>query len=173
MTRRGWWCGVLGGALLLWPVWGEAQQRPPRGPDRARMEAELMQRFQALLERELDMDEAASEELAERSGSFMPRRRELARERRMLQREMGGEELLSEERAREIRDDRARLAREEAALLVDEQASLLEILSPPQVVRLYSLRERLGRRIRELGGRRPGGGPGPGAGSAPGPIRQQ
>jgi hypothetical protein len=91
----------------------------------------------------------------------------------MLQREMGGEELLSEERAREILDDMARLAREEAALLVDEQASLLEILSPPQVVRLYSLRERLGRRIRELGGRRPGGGPGPGAGSAPGPIRQQ
>lgn len=127
------------------------------------MEAQLMQRFQGLLERELELDEATSAELTERTRVFMPRRRELAQERRRLQREMGGDELLDEERAQEVLDEMARLAREEAQLLVDEQASLLEILAPPQVVRLYSLRERLGRRIRELGGRRRGGGPGPGA----------
>ena len=156
MRRRLRWAVWVAGGLLVGSAGAEAQQRPPRGPDRARMEAQLMQRFEALLETELELDEATSTELTER-------RRELAQERRRLQREMGGQELLDEERARELLDEMARLAREEADLLADEQASLLEILSPPQVVRLYSLRERLGRRIRELGGRRPGGGPGPGA----------
>lgn len=163
MRRRLRWAVWVAGGLLVGSAGAEAQQRPPRGPDRARMEAQLMQRFEALLETELELDEATSTELTERSRVFMPRRRELAQERRRLQREMGGQELLDEERARELLDEMARLAREEADLLADEQASLLEILSPPQVVRLYSLRERLGRRIRELGGRRPGGGPGPGA----------
>lgn len=162
MRRRLRWAVIVAGGLLIAPASAQAQQRPPRGADRARMEAQLMERFEALLERELELDEATSAELTERSRVFMPRRRELAQERRRLQREMGGEELLDEERARELLEEMARLAREEAQLLADEQGSLLEILTPPQVVRLYSLRERLGRRIRELGGRRPGGGPGPG-----------
>lgn len=169
MRRRLRWSAIVVAALLAAPAWAQAQQRPPRGQDRARMEAQLMERFEALLERELELDEATSQELTERSRSFMPRRRELARERRLLQREMGAEEMLSEDRAAEILEDMARLAREEAQLLADEQASLLEILSPAQVVRLYGLRERLGRRIRELGGRR-GGGPGPGAGLLPWPV---
>jgi hypothetical protein len=128
------------------------------------MEAQLRQRFEALVERELGLDEATSAELAERARSFAPRRRELARERRSLQREMGEGELLSEDQARRVLEDMARLAREEAELLAEEQASLLAILTPPQVVRLYGLRERLGHRIRELGGRGPGGGGGPGGG---------
>ncbi len=164
MRRRRSWTAAMTAALLVAPAWAQAQDRPPGGPDRARMEAQLMQRFEALLERELELDEATSAELAERSRVFVPRRRELARERRVLQREMGGEELLGEARARELLAEMARLAREEAELLADEQESLLEILTPPQVVRLYSLRERLGRRIRELGGRRRGGGPGLGGG---------
>jgi hypothetical protein len=153
---------VLGlGLALLVGGPGEAQ-RPTGGQERARMEAQLRQRFEALVERELALDPETSAELAERARTFAPRRRELARERRLLQREMGEEQTLSEERALEILDDMARLAREEAELLAEEQASLLEILSPPQVVRLYGLRERLGRRIRELGRRGPRGGPGPG-----------
>ena len=158
--------GLVAAVLVATPVWAQAQQRPPRGRDRARMEAQLRERFEALLQRELELDEATSEALRERSASFMPRRRELALGRRQLQREMAEGAELSEERARELLDEMGRLARAEAQLLADEQASLLEILTPAQVVRLYGLRERLGRRIRELGGRGPG--PGGGPGGAPG-----
>jgi hypothetical protein len=126
------------------------------------MEAQLRQRFESLVQEELGLDEATSAELAERARSFAPRRRELARERRSLQHEMGEGELLPDEQARRILADMARLAREEAELLAEEQAALLTILTPPQVVRLYGLRERLGRRIRELGGGHPGGRRGPG-----------
>ena len=163
MRRGSPWSGLLLWIILLAPTATEAQ-RPPRGQDRARMEAPLRQRFEALLERELELDEATSEALTERTRSFIPRRRELAQERRLLQREMGEGNVLPEDRALEILDDMARLAREEAELLAEEQQSMLEILTPSQVVRLYGLRERLGRRIRELGGRPRGGGPGPGRG---------
>lgn len=159
MSRRLRWLVVLLGLASAVPAPGEAQ-RPTGGPERARMEAQLRQRFEALVERELQLDPETSAELAVRARAFAPRRRELARERRLLQREMGEGETLPEERALEILDDMARLARQEAELLAEEQASLLEILTPPQVVRLYALRERLGRRIRELGRRGPGGGPG-------------
>lgn len=161
MKNRLWWLVLLVGSVFGVPGPGEAQ-RPTGGQERARMEAQLRQRFEALVERELELDPETSAELAERARAFAPRRRELARERRLLQREMGEGETLSEERALEILDDMARLARQEAELLAEEQASLLEILTPPQVVRLYGLRERLGRRIRELGRRGPGGDPGPG-----------
>lgn len=160
MRSPGRWWPLVVGLVLVAPGSVDAQQRPPRSPDRARMEAQFRQRFDEMVQRELQLDDATSEALRERIRGFMPRRQELARGRRALQREMGTETELSDERARELLQEMVRFAREEAQLLADEQESLLELLSPEQVVRLYALREHLGRRIRELGGRGPGRGPG-------------
>jgi len=170
MTTRGWGAVLALTASLALAGSVQAQQRPPG--DRARMEEEVRQRFEQLMFRELGLDEESGRVVAETLRSFRPARAELAQRRRRLQRRMEGTgALLAEDEAREVLAGLAGLAREEADLLVQEQSALLEILSPPQVVRLYGLREAFGARLRQLRDRRgPGGSPGGGMGRVPGPT---
>ncbi|MEJ2541134.1 MAG: hypothetical protein P8188_14390, partial [Gemmatimonadota bacterium] len=135
--------------LCALPAAANGQQRPGHS-ERARMEAEVRERFEAMVQKELGLDEATARTLSDRARAFQPERRALAQRRRQLQRRMSGTgALLSEEEAREVLDDMTELARQEAELLAREQADLLEVLSPGQLVRLYGLREQLGHRIRE------------------------
>ena len=168
MTTRRWGAALaLAGSLALAGA-VHAQQGPPR--DRARMEEQVRQRFEQLMFQELGLDEASGQVVAETLRSFRPARAELAQRRRRLQRRMESTgALLSEEEAREVLAGLAGLAREEADLLAQEQDALLEVLSPPQVVRLYGLREAFGARLRQLRDRRGPGGP-PGGGPLPGPA---
>ena len=168
MTTRRWGAALALTASLALAGPVDAQQGPPR--DRARMEEQVRQRFEQLMFRELGLDEASGQVVAETLRSFRPARAELAQRRRRLQRRMEGTgALLSEDEAHEVLEGLASLAREESELLVREQDALLEVLSAPQVVRLYGLREAFGARLRQLRDRRRPGGP-PGGGLLPGPV---
>ncbi|HSM04587.1 MAG TPA: hypothetical protein VK858_08185 [Longimicrobiales bacterium] len=158
MTTRGRWILVALAALLIVPGIGEAQQDRPR-PDRARMEEQIRERFEALVVRELELDEETAKALAETLRSFHQDRIDVGMRRRQLQRRVeGAESFLPEAEAREVLEGLAEVARDEAALMVREQEALLQVLTPAQVVRLYGVREEFGARLRQLRNRR--GGPG-------------
>jgi Spy/CpxP family protein refolding chaperone len=145
-------------ALLVIPTATDAQQRRPR-PERAQMEAQLRQRFQGLVVRELGLDEDRGRALAEAVREFQEPRRELFQRQRGLERRLTGTgALLSEDEARAVLDELVGVKEEEARLMALEQERLLEILTPPQLVRFYTLRDQLSRRIRQLRENRPGGG---------------
>ena len=68
-----------------------------------------------------------------------------------------------EAEAQELPNRMAELREQEAALFAEEQAALLQILPATKVLQLQTVREEMGRRIRNLRrggerGRRPGGG---------------
>lgn len=171
--RRG---TVLLGLLALFVPTGalEAQQRRQRAPARAEMEAQVRERFQRMVWRELGLDTGEGEALAAAVEEFQQPRQEVAQRQRALQRRMAGTgALLSETEAREVLGELVGVREAELELLRREQERLLEILDPQQLVRFYTLRERFGARIRELReGRSRGGGPpsgtvGGGGGSVP------
>lgn len=155
------WTPFLLLALAV-PGFTEAQQRRPgERPERNRMEEQVRQRFQQMVIRELGLDQDTGEELDRVVEAFHEPRRELAMRQRQLQRRMSRTGVLLQEReAEDVLAEMATIKREEAELLAREQEALLRILNPPQVVRLYTLREELGRRIRQLREGRPGGPPG-------------
>lgn len=154
---------TLLGLLALLPLPGPAeaqQQRRQQRPPRAEMEAQIRQRFQRMVWRELGLDQEQGQALAAVVEDFQEPRRELAQRQRMLQRRMSGTgALLSESEARSVLDELVAVREAEVELIRNERERLLEILEPPQLVRFYMLRERFGARIRAL---REGGGPGPG-----------
>lgn len=162
--------GFLGllalGALLALPAAAEAQQQRGSRGNRAQMEEQLRERFEAIIVRELGLDEATGEQLGALVEEFREPRRELGERQRMLQRRMAGTgALLSEDEAAAVLQELVEVKEEEVRLLAQEQAALLEILTPPQVVRLYTLREQFAQRIRQLRERPRGGGPLQGDGS--------
>ena len=166
-ARRVWMVGLL--VLLPLPGPAEAQQRRPA--QRPEMEAQIRERFQRMVWRELGLTEEQAREMNAVVEGFQEPRRELNQRQRILQRRMAGTgALLSESEALSVLEELAAVKDEEARLLREEQARLLEILSPPQLVRFYTLREQLATRIRQLRENRPGGGGPPmgGGGVTPG-----
>ena len=85
---------------------------------------------------------------------------------------------VDDEEAQELLSRIVELRQQEAELFAEEQAALLEVLPAAKVLQLQSLREEMGRRIRNLRrggerGRRPGGdrpGGRPGGGHVPGNV---
>lgn len=163
---------TLLGLLALLPLPGPAeaqQQRRQQRPPRAEMEAQVRERFQRMVWRELGLSEEQGQALAAAVEEFQEPRRELAQRQRMLQRRMAGTgALLSETEARGVLDEIVAVRQAEVDLVRRERERLLEVLEPPQLVRFYTLRDRFGARIRELregGGGGPGGPPGGGGGT--------
>ena len=147
-------------------------QDPPRRPpqDRAEMEQRVRAQMQRVVKERLQLTDAQSEELSEVARGFEDRRRSLARSERATRRRIealmleGGAD---EAEAQELLARMAELREQEAALFAEEQAALLEILPATKVLQLQTVREEMGRRIRNLRrggerGRRPGGGGPPG-----------
>lgn len=171
----------LAGALLVtvvglggFPSLLEAQQ--PRRPgarvqNRTQLERQLRVRFQQMVARELGLSEEQGQALDGVVAQFQEPRAELARRQAELRRRMMGTgALLSEAEASAVLQEILEVKEEETRLLAEEQSRLQEVLSPPQVVRFYTLREQLANRVRQLReNRRGGGGSGPGAtGGTPG-----
>ncbi len=164
-------------ALAPTPVAAQTARQGPPTEARQRLERQVRERFETLIREELGIDEATSTALRETMESFMGERRDLAMRQAELRRRLGSSgTLLDEAGAREVLDEVVAVQRAEVDLLAREQEALLGILSPPQLVRFYTLRERFGERVRTLRGgpagtRRGGGGPGGGPGAEwPGPF---
>jgi hypothetical protein len=135
-----------------------------RQMDRGQLERRVMMQFQQTVRRELGIDSAATVALFAEVDALAEERRELQRRETVLGRQLRGTGVyLSEEQSLEALAEFIAIKREEVRLLETEQERLGGILSPPQLLRFYTLREELGQRIRRL---RQGGGPrgGPGGG---------
>lgn len=156
------------------PLVSQVRQGPP-AEARQRLEREVRERFETLIQEELGIDEATSAALRDTMEGFMPARRGLAGRQAELRRRMRSSgTLLDEAEARAVLSELVAVQREEVDLLDREQEALLGVLSPPQLVRFYTLRERFNERVRELRGlpgmgRRGGGAP-PGGGPPSGPF---
>jgi hypothetical protein len=148
--------GVLAAALaLLAAVPADAQQRRPGQGERPQLERQVRQRFQQLVQRELGLDDAGMAALEEVNQAFQEPRRELALRQRELRRRLSSTRtLLSEDEAADVLREVVEVREEETRLIREEQARMLEIMSGPQVVRYYHLREELSDRIRAMRDRR-------------------
>ncbi len=142
-----------------------AQGRQGTTPEaRQRLEHQVRERFNALVRTELGIDEATTARLQEVLETFMVERRELGvRQADARRRLRSSGTLLDEASARAVLDDLVEVQRDEVDLLEREQQALLAVLSAPQLVRFYTLRDSLAERIRRLRGEAPqgrrGGGP--------------
>lgn len=156
------WILAVALALLL-PVAGpvDAQQRrPQQRPGRMEMEAQVRERFQRMVFRELGLTEEQGEAMAAVVAEFQEPRQELNRRQRALEQRMSGTgALLSESEARSVLEELVAVREQEVRILREEQDRLLEILTPPQLVRFYTLREQFAARIRQMRSNRPGGPP--------------
>ena len=168
------WSAVLALALLcageaLAPVAAAAQDRRPGAPNRERLERQIRERFETLIQNELGIEEAVSVELRTAMESFTDERRALARRQVELRRSLRSSgTLLDAAEAQAVLDEVVAVQRAEGDLLAREQEVLLRILSPPQLVRFYTLREQFNERVRTLRG---GGPPGRRGGGGDGPVR--
>jgi len=159
MNRRGFLIAVL--ALLTLvpsaiPVAAQQQQR--RGGDRAQLERRIMVQFTQLVQSELGIDSVATAGLFEVVEEFGQERRDLQVREARLDRQLRGTGVyLSDEQSAAAIAELIAIKREEISLLEAEQARLNEVLTPPQLLRFYVLREQMGERIRRLRGEGPRG----------------
>lgn len=168
-------------ATLASPSVSMAQVRgggAQRGPDRMQIEQRLQARFGQLVQRELALASDEQSRLAGVIRSFDQERRELARRKAAIQVRLGGRgvldpqsrgaPLLPDDQARAILREMEAIREAEFQLLGREHEALLTVLTPPQLVRFFALREDLSRRVRRLtGAPEPGRGRG-GRGGGPG-----
>lgn len=147
-------------ALVVAPLTAQ-DRRGRRGPvDRQEMEQRVRAEMARVIRERLGLTEDESRRLGEVVERFQEERRELWRSEQATRRRVealmleGGED---PEEARELLERLVELRVEESRLFEAEQEALLEVLTPTQLLRLHALREQMGRRIRALRGRRPGG----------------
>lgn len=144
----------------------DAQRGGRRGggtQDRAELEQRVRAQMSRMMKQRLGLTDEQAERLAEVTQSFEGRRRELARSEQATRRRVealmleGGDDDVE---AVELLERMTELRSQEASLFMDEQVALLEVLTPVQVLRMQSMRNQLGQRIRALRrgrGRDPGG----------------
>ncbi len=146
-------------------------QRGPSGrrggapQDRAELERRFRRQMARLVQERLGLTEEQAGQLSTVVAEFEDRRRELGRAEEAARRRVealmleGGED---ESEAEELLSRMVELRRAESDLFAEEQTALLEVISPMQILQMHTLREQLGRRIREIRGE--GGRPGRGRG---------
>jgi Spy/CpxP family protein refolding chaperone len=149
----------------------EPDRRPPQ--DRAEMERRIREQMQRIVKERLELTDEESAALAEATRGFENRRRQLGRSELATRRRIEAlmlEGAADDAEAEELLERMVELRRQEAELFAEEQEALLQILPPGKVLRLQSIREEMGRRIRNLrrGGER--GRRGPGGGIASGNV---
>jgi hypothetical protein len=145
---------ALAATLLLGAPVAAQQPGPPRGQmDRAQIEQRIMAQFRSLVGTELGIDSVTSDVLFAVVGEMQEERRALQmRELRLDRRLRGTGVYLSEEQSGEALEEFIAIKREELRLLEAEHGRLGEVLSPPQLLRFYALRDEMGERIRRLRG---------------------
>ena len=140
---------------------------PPQ--DRADLEQRVRQRFAAVIQDRLGLDDEQAQQLNEAMAGFQEDRIQLMREEQALRRRVEAVVLegeVSEDEAGSLLARMVELREHEAELFRTEQEELMQVLTPYQVLQFHQLREQLNDRVRALGQqpgmRRGGGGMGPG-----------
>ncbi len=150
--RGAWLCAVL--LMVGLPAQGQVRPGGPPSEARERLERQVRERFEALIQEELGIDAETSTRLRETVDGFSEDRAALSQRRTELRRRMRSSgSLFDAEEAERVLAEVVAVQRDELELLEREQTALLEILSPPQLVRFYTLRDRFGERVRNLRGR--------------------
>ena len=151
---------VLGVAMLLAVVSGEAfAQRPggPPNPRRQQLERELRERTGEIVKRRLELNDAQMARLQATNRQFEVKRMELfAREREVrqaLRQELAANEQANQSRVSQLIDQTLTLERQRLDLLQDEQKELASFLTPVQRARLLGIQAELRRRAQDM--RRP------------------
>ena len=160
---------TLGAALLALALCAPAAAQQPQSPlARPELERRVRARFGETVRAELGIDEEQLERVQRVEASFQQARQELVRREIALRRRMlpGAAPGRTEDEARALLAELVAVREEEARLFRAEMDGLLEVLTPPQALRFYELREQLMERVRRVRGG-PGGG-GPGRGGPPG-----
>jgi hypothetical protein len=140
--------------LVAAPVVAQQTGPPQRGPiDRSQIEQRIMAQFRTLVGTELGIDSVTAGALFAVVGEMQEERRALQMRESALNRRLRGTGVyLSDQQSAEALDEFIAIKREELRLLEAEHVRLGEVLSPPQLLRFYSLREEMGERIRRLRG---------------------
>ena len=162
---------LLMAVLFASPAALEAQQRGQRGQgrmgppqDRADLEQRVRQRFAAVIQDRLGLDDEQAQQLNEAMAEFQEDRIQLMREEQALRRRVEAVVLegeVSEDEAASLLARMVELREHEAELFRTEQEELMQVLTPYQVLQFHQLREQLSDRVRALGqqpGMRRGGG---------------
>ena len=167
LAKSGFVLSVLLSLIVVVPL--EAQRRPPMGrrgigPDRSELEQRVRARMAEMMREQLGLTEDEDARLSETVQGFEEQRRQVGRQEQALRRRVealmleGGQD---QTEAAELLERMSALRIQEAELFQAELEALLDVLTPVQVLRLVSLREQLGQRIRRLRGQ-PGRGNGRG-----------
>jgi hypothetical protein len=145
---------------LCAPAVAQGQAQPPLA--RPELERRVRARFGETVRAELGIDEQQLERVQRVEASFQQARQELVRREIALRRRMlpGAAPRRTEEEARALLAELVAVREEEGRLFRAEMDGLLEVLSPPQVLRFYELREQLMERVRRVRGPGRGGPPG-------------
>jgi Spy/CpxP family protein refolding chaperone len=142
----------------------QGQPRPQPQAERPELERRVRARFGETVRTELGITQEQLDRVQRVEASFQQSRQELIRREIALRRRMGPAAARdrNEEEARELLRELVAVREEEARLFRAEMDDLLEVLTPPQALRFYELREQLMDRVRRLRGGAPGRGGPPG-----------
>jgi hypothetical protein len=153
-------------ALALFvPAAARAQGQARPQPNRPELERRVRARFAETVRAELGIDDAQLERVLRVETSFRQARQALVRREGALRGRMAPAAARdrTDEEARELLRELVAVREEETRLFQAEMEGLLEVLTPPQALRFYELREQMTARVRRV---RDGG---PGRGGPPGP----
>jgi Spy/CpxP family protein refolding chaperone len=144
---------VLGAILVPVALPAQQPERPRAGEiSREDMMQRAVREWERRVARELGLTSDQMQAVQGVMAEFRPLRYELMQERRELREQIRAERRagLDSVEARSILEKSRALRERDMALQEREEVRLLEILTPPQLVRLQALREELGDQIRRL-----------------------
>ena len=163
-----------------------AQRRPAAGqpqPDstmrnRTQLEGRVRDRLGQMARRQLGLNDAQAEKLAQTNAKFADRRRTLIEQERdvrmSLRDEMISDDSTRQQQVGDLMDRMVKAQRQRIDLMEQEQKELATFLTPMQRARYFGLEEQLRRRVEQMrqeggqGGRMGPGGMGPGGPMGPG-----
>jgi Spy/CpxP family protein refolding chaperone len=149
---------LIAGLLVTAPVDAQRGGGGRRGggmPDRAALEQRMRAQTARMMSEQLGLTEDQAERLSEVAQRFADRRRELGKSAQATRGRVDALMLEGAEdnvQAQELLNRMRELHALEDALAQEEQEALLELITPIQILKMQTLREALGRRIRYLRG---------------------
>ena len=149
---------LIAGLLVTAPVDAQRGGDGRRGegrPDRAALEQRMRAQMARMMSEQLGLTEDQAERLSEVAQRFAERRRELGKSAQATRGRVDALMLEGAEdnvQAQELLNRMRELHALEDALAQEEQEALLELITPIQILKMQTLREALGRRIRSLRG---------------------
>lgn len=156
--------GALTAALLALAAGPAAAQAggPGAGPQRARLEQQVRERFGRVVQQRLALSDAQMTRLAETNRRFEGERRQLIQQERevrlQLRSELGDDSAADQKHVDELIRRAIGIQRQRLDLVEREQRELAAFLTPVQRARYLDLQEKLRRRVEQLRSEQEAGG---------------